>query len=207
VKFKLADEDGRAEEPLEFDNAEAAAPSRAPSGAGSLASAIGARNLLIIIITMPFVFLVVVMTIIAVFGNPDKDRLAEDSATPGAVRSTPVATLEEPALETRGVVLPVAAASTNDGSVIALPLGGEAGAIALDGDQLAVRVDGENGAMIVIYNLAEDRVVKTVPLVEASGSAMTLGEAAQPVDLAEDQYANDGAPEAPSLSIRRGEDG
>lgn len=204
MKLSMPEKGDSDAETLEFEDAAPAAP----SGAGSIASTIGARNLLIIIITMPFVFLVVVMTIIAIFGNPNKDEVAaDDGATPGAVRSTPVATLEEPALQGRRVSVPINASAGDLAASIALPKGGEAGAIALDGDRLALRVDSAEGGVIVIYDLAENRVVQTVPLIEAAGSAMSLGEltVSEKDDLAEDAYANDGAPEAPSLSAGRGE--
>jgi hypothetical protein len=132
----------------------------------SIASSIGAKNLLIIIVTMPFVFLVVVMAIIAVFGNPnDKAGRLADEATPGAVRSTPVASLEEPAQGARRVTMPISASAEDLASAIVLPEGTAAGAIALDGDRLALRVDSVDGGMIIIYDLASDEVVKSIPLV------------------------------------------
>lgn len=137
-------------------------PDPPQNGFAAAASAIGARNLLIIIITMPLVFLVVVVGILAVFGGPG------DGAGPareGAVRSTPAATLEEPDMAGRRAVLPVPAAESLAPG-IALPAGARAGAIALDGDRLALRVDAEDGAMIVIYDLAENAVIKTIPLTE-----------------------------------------
>jgi len=137
----------------------------AAPGMGSIASMIGTKNLLIIIITMPFVFLVVVMAIIALFGRPGE----ETAAASGAVRSTPVAEVEEaaPAIEGQRVVLPTPAAASEVSPAIVLPEGAEAGALSLDGDRLAVRIDGPDGAQIVIYDLNTEEVVKTIPLTTA----------------------------------------
>lgn len=132
------------------------------SGFAAMASAIGTRNLLIIIVTMPLVFLIVVMAIIAFLG-PDEAR---EAATPGAVRSTPAATLEEPDVAGRRAILPVPAAAERFEPAIALPPGAEIGAMALDGDRLALRIDAADGGMIVIYDLAQDAVIKTIPLTE-----------------------------------------
>ena len=154
------DKDESEREPMEFREA---APTM-----GSVANMIGTKNLLIIIVTMPFVFLVVVMAIIAIFGSPDqRGEDALTASTPGAVRSTPIASLEEPAANGR-VVLPLPAAVGELGAAIALPEGAETGAMALDGDRLAMRVDTSDGAMIVIYDLSSDQVVKTISLVAES---------------------------------------
>lgn len=150
-------DDRRGEEPLEFREA-APAPS-------SIAGMIGTKNLLIIIVTMPFVFLMVVMAIIAVFGSPDE---GEAAPTAGAVVSTPVASLEQPAIEGSRVVLPLPAAAGDLSAAITLPEGAATSAMALDGDRLALRVDTDAGAMIVIYDLSTDQVVKTIPLVAAN---------------------------------------
>ncbi|MEM9618728.1 MAG: hypothetical protein AAF936_12275 [Pseudomonadota bacterium] len=141
------------ESPLEFREA-------APS-ASSVASMIGTKNLLIIIVTMPFVFLVVVMAIIALFGGSDD---AVETASPGAVRSVSTDALEEPAANAQRVVLPLPAATDGPLAGITLPAGAEAGAISLDGDRLAVRVESDDGAMIVIYDLTQNTVVQTVPI-------------------------------------------
>lgn len=157
MRLGMSDSEPREADRLEFD---------APPTAGSIAARIGAKNLLIIIVTMPFVFLVVVMSIIAIFGRPDDDKIA---AAPATVRSTPVAALEQPAA-TNGAraTLPLPASIGDSAAAIALPAGGEAGAISLDGDRLAVRIESPEGAMIVIYDLTTNAVIQTVPLVEAA---------------------------------------
>lgn len=124
-----------------------------PSGIGAV---IGTRNLLIIIVTMPLVFIVVVAGIIMLFGSP-RDKDSEQQTARSAVHSTPI--------EAADAALAIAA---SDGSAIVLPDGAAAGAISLDGDQLAVRIDSDEGAAIVIYDLTQSRVVQTVPLRRAA---------------------------------------
>lgn len=156
MKVGTSYKDQREADPLEFREA-----TPTPS---SIASKIGAKNLLIIIVTMPFVFLVVVMAIIAVFGRPGEEKAA--SVSPGAVRSTPVVELNAPA-DGQRVVLPMPASAESLAKAIALPEGAKTGAMALDGNRLAIRVDSDEGAMIVIYDLEADEVVKTIPLTTA----------------------------------------
>lgn len=110
----------------------------APSQVDSLAESIGARNLKIIIITMPFVFMAALAVIIALFGG-DK----EDADTASALSAAEI----------------LASPETNAGA-----LTGEAGvgAISLDGDRLAVRVDGPDGVKIIIYDVATGDVVQTI---------------------------------------------
>lgn len=136
-------------------------PEAPQTGFAGVAAAIGARNLLIIIFTMPVVFLVVVVAIISVIGGPDE---APAAAAPEAA-SRPAA-VEEPAGADRRAVLPVPASAPRVAPVIVLPAGADIGAMALDGDRLALRVATAEGEMIVIYDLAEDAVVKTIPLTE-----------------------------------------
>ena len=120
---------------------------------------------MIIIITMPLVFLIVVMAIIGIFGKP---KGGDDFAAAEEIQSAPIVSLEEPAAPSQSVVLPVPAAAAGDQPVISLPENSEVGAISLDGDRLAVRIDGEDGATIVIYDLRLDAVVKTIPVTAAA---------------------------------------
>ncbi len=167
MKFKMEQEERRETDPLEFREA-------APT-AQSVGGMLGTKNLLIVIVTMPFVFLVVVMAIIGLVGKPEKASKAE---TPGVVRSietvdaAPSSDTAASGVTTNGqrVVLPMPASLTTLASAITLPEGATPGAISLDGDRLALRVDTEDGTMIVIYDLATDQVVKTIPLVEAAGA-------------------------------------
>jgi len=117
-------------------------------GLGGLAESIGARNLWIIILTMPAVFLVLVAAIIAVFGKP---KPAEP---------------EEAAVVEEGVAADVATEALPE--AIAVPVDAAPGAIALDGDRLAVRLDGPDGAVIVIYDIAKGEEVTRVPFTTAA---------------------------------------
>ncbi len=137
-------------------------PSAAPAPAqfGNLAGAIGAKNLLIIIIAMPFVFLVVVLGIIALFGNPNDGK--------------PVALDDETLLFPDGVPegANVYAYPTQDGSgSVAVPVGAAPGAIALDGDRLAIRLDGQDGVTVVVYDLAKGEVIARIPFVNDADAA------------------------------------
>lgn len=142
-------------EPLELKNP--AAPEKKPSGFEDLATSIGSRNLMIIIVTMPLVFVAVVATIISVFGG-------DDSADATAIRSepAPIEVLSEPAPVQRsagvGALSPTPAG-------IPLSTGAQVAAMALDGDRLAVRVEGPSGAEVVIYDLAAGQVVQRIPIV------------------------------------------
>lgn len=131
-------------------NHDQAPPAAAPpeAGFGGLAQAIGTRNLWIIILTMPAVFLVAVAAIIAVFGRPG----ADSEAIRDAAAQTP------PAAETAAVAAPAPLPEA-----ISVPAGAAPGAIALDGDRLAVRLDGPDGVEVVVYDLAKGEVVARVP--------------------------------------------
>jgi len=135
-------------------------------GAQPIGGMIGARNLLIIIVTMPLVFLGVVAAIIMTFGSPlsKKDSVRTSHST---VRSTPAAPSgADNTMSGQRAMLAIPASSA-DGA-IALPEGAAPGAISLDGDRLAVRVDDPDGAVIVIYDLAQRRVIQSVPIVKTA---------------------------------------
>ena len=117
-------------------------------GAG-VAESIGVRNLKIIIIAMPFVFMAAVAAVIAIFGPPGANRGAEE------VAAVEAASVEVAAIENSEIVN--AAAKS-----IAIPAGTRPGAMSLDGDRLALRFDGADGSIVVIYDIAEQRVVDQV---------------------------------------------
>ena len=125
------------------------------TGMGGLAQSIGARNLWIIILTMPAVFLVAVAAIIAIFGKPKTEEDVISGAAPDGA-------IEE--------VLPASGPSATGGSVgdfIGIEPGAAAGAIALDGDRLAVRVDGPGGGVVVIYDIAKGEEIARIPFRES----------------------------------------
>ncbi|WP_375202066.1 hypothetical protein [Hyphococcus sp.] len=124
----------------------AAGPNTGPNtGIGGIAQSIGTRNLWLIILTMPAVFLVAVAAIIAIFGKPKKEETA--AAAPAAIEGTAPAT-----------------ASSAGGAPIALGEGQSAGAIALDGDRLAVRVDGPDGAVVIVYDIVKGEEIARIPV-------------------------------------------
>ena len=147
-----------------------------PAGAGApLANAIGARNLMIIIVTMPLVFLVVVMATISILGDP-KERRGEDTALE-AVRSTPLESsleaLEQPSYAGLSGATPATRASARsiDPSPLVIPSGAEIGALDLDGDRLVVRVTGEESDEIVVYDLTRGAMVSRIRIVEGLSAA------------------------------------
>ncbi len=128
----------------------AAGPSTGPNtgpntGIGGIAHSIGTRNLWLIILTMPAVFLVAVAAIIAIFGKPKKEETA--MAAPAEIEEASPVT-----------------ASSAGAAPIALSEGQSAGAIALDGDRLAVRVDGPDGVVVVIYDIVKGEEIARIPV-------------------------------------------
>lgn len=131
------------------DADEAEAEAAPPSQFGSLAGSIGARNLIIIIIAMPFVFFFGVMGAVALFGKPNET--ASTAIPPfGIPSNSPVNELP----------------TSGDGIASAYPAGATPGAIALDGDRLAVRFDGPDGVVVIIYDLAQGEVIARVPFTD-----------------------------------------
>lgn len=128
----------------------------------SLADSIGARNLIIAIVTMPLVFVIVVVGIVGLLGEPDGAR--EGAAVAG--EEEVIALLQEPALsEPLGdaVVSPLPV-SVDAPAGLALAPGDQIGAMSLDGDRLALRIENANAVRIVIYDIAADRVLKEIPI-------------------------------------------
>ena len=125
---------------------------------GSLAASIGVRNLWIIILAMPAVFLVVVAAIIAIFGKPKSDPKTE---------LPPIEAVELEARPNSDASGEVSVEVTNPSvgtAPITIPRDAAAGSIALDGDRLAIRVDGPAGVVIVVYDLAKGEVIARVPV-------------------------------------------
>ena len=145
---------------------EAPAP---PTAFHGFAEKIGSRNLMIAIVTMPFIFVGALALIIAIVGMPEEEVPAspeaflDDSigAAPAAAPAPAVATVETPA---EVVIRPPAPApsSAMPAPTQMIPPGG----IALDGNSLAVRIERADGDVIVIYDLARGEVVNEVPLSE-----------------------------------------
>ncbi len=132
-----------------------------PSTFEDIATSIGSRNLMIIIITMPLVFLAVVSGIIAVFGD---DEAAEIAAAPAAVS---VERLAEPAPTARATG---AVSISAQAGAIGIAPGADITAMSLDGDRLALRVDGPDGVSIVIYDIARGAVIQRIPVTQAQSN-------------------------------------
>ncbi len=112
------------------------------AGAGGLAASIGARNLWIIILTMPAVFLVVVAIIIAIFGKPGKGA-AEDAAVVEASA-------------------PAASATMDNTAPIAINAGETIKSVTLDGDRLAAIISGPDGDYVVIYDVVKGEEISRI---------------------------------------------
>lgn len=123
---------------------QAGAPANAPMGAIPLANAIGARNLLIIIVTMPLFFLLVVLATLAIFGGPGARRPEKAAA------EAEIARPDQPA-------------------PISLPAGASIAAMTLDGDRLALAVETETGGEIVVYDLARGAVLLRIEMTAGEG--------------------------------------
>lgn len=145
-----------------------------PGVGAAIANAIGARNLMIIIITMPLVFLIVVMATLAIFGRPGGDTDGVDESQ--VVSASAPATLVQPDAappELTGVTPPSPAALTLDPAPLMLPAGADITSMALDANRLAVRVENKDGGgEIVVYDLASGAPVqriKVVPQISPGG--------------------------------------
>ena len=142
-----------------------------PTAFHGFAEKIGSRNLMIAIVTMPFIFVGALALIIAIVGLPEEEVPAspeaflDDSVGAAAAPSPTVATVETPA---EVVIRPPAPApsSAMPAPTRMIPPGG----IALDGNSLAVRIERADGDVIVIYDLARGEVVNEVPLSELAGT-------------------------------------
>ncbi|HXI88007.1 MAG TPA: hypothetical protein VNH64_11145, partial [Parvularculaceae bacterium] len=125
------------------------------AGRWPLAEAIGARNLVIIIVTMPLFFLIVVMATISIFGRPGEKQAMREAAP--IASAGPARALRQPAV--RQAISPTFASAP---APIILPPGAKISAMALDGDRLAMRIEGSEGGEIVIYNLVQGAVIERV---------------------------------------------
>lgn len=112
----------------------------ARTSADSVAAMIGTKNLKIIIITMPFVFLAVVGVIIAVFAKPG------DAATTHMQAAQPTAVV------------------AGDVGGIALPGNAVIRSVDIDGNRLAMHVTTPDGAMILVYDIDRDKIIETIPV-------------------------------------------
>lgn len=117
-----------------------------------------ARALAVGVVTMPAVFIVVVMGSLALFGKPASGPRAD-------VSDAAVATLEQPA--SRSAVSPTFASSK---AAPAITLGEDrrVTSISLDGDRVALHVESPMGSEIVVYDYVDERIVAATPIVSAA---------------------------------------
>lgn len=129
----------------------------APAALGA-AEAPHARALAVSVITMPAVFVVVVLGALALFGKP--------AARTEASRADAAETLTQPAR--RPAAAPSLASTTAQGAgAITLGEDSRVAGISLDGERIALHVETPSGAEIVLYDFAQGRVISSAPIVTA----------------------------------------
>lgn len=136
-----------------------------------------ARALAVGVITMPAVFIVVVLGALALFGKPASEPRG-DAAAPA------IATLDQPASRP-------ATSATFASSRPAITLGEDrrVTSISLDGDRIALHVESPMGSEIVVYDYVGERIVASAPIVSAS------------LETGDELAALTGAPPVASLAI------
>lgn len=135
-------------------------------GVHSFAEKIGSRNLMIAIVTMPLFFIGLLVLIIALVGLPEEEEAAAVNPVLESLGAAPVATLSSsaPVIEESQIPAESAPAAIDElAGAITIPEGASIGGMALDGDRLAVRIETADGPIIVIYDLAQNTVVQTIP--------------------------------------------
>jgi len=145
-------------EPYVYDRSRPAAGFAAPAALGPV-NAPPARAFAVGVVTMPAVFVVVVLVALALFGkpaaNPENDEVAAFE------------TLPQPSA--RAATSATFAATTGFGnSAIGIGEDARIEGVSLDGDRIALHVESPNGAEIVIYDYVAGRVVALAPIVTAS---------------------------------------
>lgn len=136
-----------------------------------------ARALAVGVITMPAVFIVVVMGALALFGKPASEPRGDAAASA-------IDTLDQPASRP-------ATSATFASSRPAITLGEDrrVTSISLDGDRVALHVESPMGSEIVVYDYVEERIVASAPIVSAS------------LETGDQLAALTGAPPVASLAI------
>lgn len=151
-----------------FVEPEQAAPTAAPAPA---------RAFMIGVVTMPAVFLAVVMGALALFGKP-----AATEKTPTEIAA--VETLEQPTATAATRATFASAHSSAPRMAISLDEDMRIADISLDGDRVALHVESPMGQEILIYDYAKGRVIAEAPIetaaVEAVDSLAMLTGVPQP---------------------------
>ncbi|NWG70807.1 MAG: hypothetical protein HXY23_04240 [Parvularculaceae bacterium] len=129
-------------------------------GFSGLAAAIGARNLIIVIITMPLAFIAVVAASLALLGKPGATKDEPASSVVRSVAAEDVLVQPEPL----GATPPLAASAKS--SSLVLSADEDISAMALDGDRLVLRVKGPSGGALVVYDLARGAEIQRIRIIE-----------------------------------------
>jgi len=138
-----------------------------------------ARALAIGLVTMPAVFVAVVIGALALFGKP---------ASPSGYSSVDGAAERLAQPESRPATSPSFASSLSSPAVT-LGEDRRVTSISLDGDRVAMHVESPMGSEIVIFDFVEQRVIATTPIVTAA------------IDAADDLASLTGAPPVARLAI------
>lgn len=120
-----------------------------------------ARAVAVGVVTMPAVFIVVVMGALALFGKPITHSRP-------VIQASEIDRLDQPAAKP---ALSATAASSQPGAAAAsIPLAEDTHVvgISLDGDRLALHVESPLGGEIVIYDFKQQRIVETAPIATAA---------------------------------------
>ncbi len=142
------------------------------------ASPAPARAVMIGVVTMPAVFIVVVMGALALFGKPASNGV-------DSTRTAAVETLAQPK-GSPALGATFASAKSARAGALAITLGEDmrVANISLDGDRVALHVESPMGQEIVIYDYARGEVVAETPIemssVETVDSLAMLTGAPQP---------------------------
>lgn len=158
-----------------------------------------ARALAVGIVTMPAVFILVVMVALALFGKPASAPKADQIA------AADVDTLEQPAARTAALPTFVSAQSS---PAVAIGEDRRITGISLDGDRVAMQVESPMGTEIVIFDFVEGRIIASTPIVTSSAAVddqlSSLIGAPPPGTLANLTIVvpSTGAPVAPEIKPR-----
>jgi hypothetical protein len=114
------------------------------------------RNLIIAIVTVPIVFVAVVILSVSVFGRPN----AEAAATAGSPVAAAIDRIEQPSRHARAAE----ASFASSFEAIETPEDSRIASLALDGDHLAMLVESPAGAQVKIYDLSRGAMAAQVPI-------------------------------------------
>ena len=172
-------------------------PSEEASDTVTAARTRPARALLVGVVTMPAVFVAVVVGAVAIFGAP-----ARVEKTISAVQPTTLAQAE-PARSAAAEPVFASAETVGVNSIMLKP-GTQIRSIALDGDRIALEIDGPGGPGIKVFNYRAGREIAFAPIVTASDDATPALVSVEPINDAppNESAAPVEAPPTPTLKPR-----